>query len=123
VHLAQAQQVGALHHQRVHRGHVDAALDDGGAHEHVEATFPEVDDHLLERAFVHLPVSDCDAGLGYQFAQATGRHVDRLHPVVHPEDLALAQQLAANRLDGHSLVVAADEGEDRLAIGGRGLQQ
>ena len=49
--------------------------------------------------------------------------VDGLHAVVHPEHLALAQQLAADRLDRDALVVLADEGEDRLAVGRRGLQQ
>ena len=79
--------------------------------------------HLLQRALVHLAVGDGDARLGHQLAQRGGGHVDGLHAVVHPEHLALAQQLAADRLDGDALVVAADEGEDRLAVGRRGLQQ
>ena len=73
VHLAQAQQVGALDDERVDRRHVDAALDDGGAHQHVEAAFPEVDDDLLERTLVHLPVGDGDARLGHQLAQSCRR--------------------------------------------------
>ncbi|CAB4836347.1 unannotated protein [freshwater metagenome] len=123
VHLAKAQQVGAFDHERVHRGHVDTALDDRGAHEHVVAALPEVDDDLLERTFVHLAVSDRDPRFGNEFAQTRGGGVDRLHPVVHPEDLALAQQLATDRLHSNSLVITADEREDRLAIGRRGLQQ
>ena len=79
--------------------------------------------HLLQRAFVHLPVGDGDARLGHELAQPAGGHVDRLHPVVHPEHLALAEQLAADRLDRDALVVLADEREDRLAVGRRGLQQ
>src|SRR6478735_2259950 len=123
VHLAEAEQVGPLDDERVHGRHVDAALDDRGAHEDVVAAFPEVDDDLLERALVHLPVGDGDARLGDQLAQARGGHVDRLHPVVHPEHLPLTEQFPADRLDGDALVVAADVGEDRLAIGRRGLQQ
>ena len=106
MHLAEAEQVGALDDERVDRRHVDAALDDRRAHEHVVATLPEVDDHLLERALVHLPVGDGDARLGHQLAQPAGGHLDRLHAVVHPEHLALAQQLAADRLDRDALVVA-----------------
>ncbi len=106
VHLAEAEQVGALDDEGVHRRHVDAALDDRRAHEHVVAALPEVDDDLLQRALVHLPVGDGDARLGHQLAQPAGGHVDRLHPVVHPEHLALAEQLAADRLDGDALVVA-----------------
>jgi hypothetical protein len=69
VHLAEAEQIGALDHEGVHRGHVDAALDDGGAHEDVEVALPEVEHHLLEAAFVHLAVGDRDAGLGHELAQ------------------------------------------------------
>ena len=123
VHLAEPEQVGALDDERVHRRHVDARLDDRRAHEHVEAALPEVDDDLLERALVHLPVGDGDARLGHQLAEAGRGGVDRLHPVVDPEHLALAEQLAPDRLDRDPLVVLADVGEDRLAIGRRGLQQ
>ena len=66
---------------------------------------------------------DRDARLGHQLAQALRCRLDGGDPVVHPEDLALAEQLTADRLDRDSLVVFADEGEDRLAVGGRGLEQ
>jgi hypothetical protein len=71
--LAETEQVGPLDHQRVHGGHVDAGLDDRGAHQHVEAAVPEVDDDLLQRALVHLPVSDGDSRLGNEVAEAFGR--------------------------------------------------
>ena len=123
VQLAEAEQVGALDDERVHRRHVDARLDDRRAHEDVELAVPEVDDDLLERALVHLAVGDGDARLGHELAQAGGGVLDRAHPVVDPEHLALAEQLAADRLDGDPLVVAADVREDRLAVGRRRLQQ
>ena len=123
MHLAEAEQVGALDDERVDRGHVDAALDDGGAHQHVVAALPEVDHDLFEGAFVHLAVGDRDAGLGHELAQRLGALLDALHAVVHAEHLALAEQLATDRLDGDPLVVLADVGEDRLAVGRRGLQQ
>ena len=47
----------------------------------------------------------------------------RLHTVVHPEHLALAQQFATDGFDRDALVVAADEREDRLPVGRRCLQQ
>ena len=49
--------------------------------------------------------------------------VDVLHPVVHVEDLALAQQLAADGLGHGPLVVLADVGEDGLAVGRRRVEQ
>ena len=84
---------------------------------------PEVHDDLLQRALVHLAVGDGDARLGNQLAKAGGGVLDGTHPVVDPEDLALAQQLAPDRLDGDPLVVAADVREDRLAVGRRRVQQ
>ena len=68
-------------------------------------------------------MGDGDASLGDQLSQAAGGGVDRLHPVVHPEHLALAQQLSPDRLDGHALVVLADVGEDRLAVRRRCLEE
>ena len=98
-------------------------LDDRRADEHVVPTLPEVDDDLFERAFVHAAVRDGDPCLGDELAEAGGGGVDRLDPVVDPEHLAFAEQLAADRLDRHAFVVLADVGEDRLAIGRGGLQQ
>lgn len=123
VELAQAEAVRSVDHQGVHRGHVDAGLDDRGAHEHVELALPELEDHLLERALVHLPVGHGDARLGHELAQLTCLVLDVAHPVVHEEDLALAQQLPADGLGHGAVVVLADVGEDRLALGGRGVQQ
>ena len=123
MHLTEAEQVGAFDDQRVHRRHVDARLDDRGAHQHVVLAVPEVLHDGFERAFVHLAVGDRDARLGHELAQASRGGVDRLHPVVHPEHLALTEEFAADRLDRDALVVLADVGEDRHAIGRRGLQQ
>ena len=117
--LAEAEQVGAVDDERVHRRHVDAALDDRGADEHVVLALPEVEHDLLERALVHLAVGDRDARLGHELADVRGDVLDVLHPVVHEEHLALAQQLAADRLGDGAVVVLADVGEDRLAVGGR----
>ena len=58
VQLREPHVVGAVDHDGVGGGHVDAALDDGGAHQHVEAAVVEVDHQLLELALAHLPVAD-----------------------------------------------------------------
>ena len=94
-------------------------LDDGRADEHVEAALPEVDHHALERALVHLTVRDRDARVGHQLAEAPRHLVDVDDAVVHEEDLALAQQLAAHRLDDGRLVVLAHVREDRAPVGRR----
>ena len=52
-----------------------------------------------------------------------GDELDVLHPVVHVEHLAFAQQLAPDRLGNHAVVVLADVGEDRLTVLGRGVDE
>src|SRR5690606_34583021 len=69
VQLTQTEAVGPVDNEGVDRGNVDAGFDDRRAHENVVAALPEVDDHLFESAFVHLPVGDGDARFGYEFAQ------------------------------------------------------
>ena len=123
VELAEAEQVGPVDDERVHRRHVDARLDDRRADEHVVLALPEVEHDLLERALVHLPVGDGDARLGHELADVGGDALDVLHAVVHEEHLALAQQLAADGLGHGPLVVLADVGEDRLALGRRRVEQ
>ena len=98
VHLREPEQVGAVDHERVHRRHVEAALDDRGAHEHVVLVLPEVHHHPLEPALVHLPVRDRDPRLGHELADVLGGEVDVLHAVVHEEHLALAEQLTPDGL-------------------------
>ena len=119
VQLPQAQQVGAVDDQGVDRGHVDAGLDDGRAHEDVVALLPEVEHHRLEAPLVHLPVGDGHPRLGHQVAQVARHAVDVRHPVVHVEHLALAQELAAEGLADRGGVVLADVGEDRATVGRR----
>ena len=123
VELREAEQIGAVDDERVHRRHVDAALDDRRAHEHVELVLPEVEHDPFEPALVHLPVRDRDARLGHERAHVLGDELDVAHAVVHVEHLALAQQLAPDRLGGGAVVVLADVGEDRLAVLGRRVHQ
>ena len=75
VQLAQPEQVRPVHDQRVHRRHVDARLDDGGAHQHVIGALPEVEDHLFQCALVHLAVGDLKLHRRAQGTQALGRLV------------------------------------------------
>ena len=58
---------------------------------------PEADHDLLEHVLAHLAVRDRDPRLGHELGAVGRGPVDRLDPVVDVEDLALAQQLAADR--------------------------
>ena len=123
VELSEAQQVGPVHDQGVHRRHVDPRLDDRGAHQHVVHAFPEVHDGRLQRRLVHLAVCHHHPCLRNQLPDAGSHAVDVLDPVVHEEDLALPEQLAADGLGHRPLVVVPHVGQDRLPVGGRRVQE
>ena len=97
VQLGQAELVGALDEDGVGAGHVDAGLDDGRGHQHVEALVVEVAHHLFQLALVHLSVADADARLRDQFGEVAGALLDGLHFVVQVVHLAAAQQFAEQR--------------------------
>ena len=90
VELRQAEHVGAVHQDRVHRRDVDAGLDDHGTDEAVELPFQEVEHDPLELARRHLAVGHGEADLGQQLLQVLAEPVDRLHAVVDEVDLAVS---------------------------------
>ena len=96
VELAQAHTVGTVHNEGVGVGHVQAGLDDGGAHQYVDLLVPEVVNNPLQAGLAHLPVGGGHPGLGHHLGQAGGDGVNVLHPVVDVEDLALTQQLTTD---------------------------
>jgi len=118
VQLSETEAFRAVHYQRIDRGQVDARLDDRRAHEHVEATLPEVDHHPFERALVHLSVRDGDARVGHELSESSRHLIDVRDPVVDEEDLTFAQELSSHRLDHRRLVVLAHVREDGPAVGG-----
>jgi hypothetical protein len=120
VQLSQSQQIRPLHDEGVGVGDVDAGLDDGGGDQDVELLLPEADHHLLQSLLTHLAVRGDDACLGDQLPQPPGRLVDRLHPVVQVEDLAVAEQLAMDRGRDLLVVLRADVGEHWMALFRRG---
>ena len=116
VQLAESVLVSAVDDDRVRVRDVESGLDDGRRHEHVELALPEVVDDLFELVFGHLTVCDRDPGLRHQLGELARDPLDRLHPVVHEEHLAFAQDLASDRRR-HLLVAAGtDEREDRMPV-------
>ena len=114
--LGEAEGVGPLDDHRVGVGDVEAGLDDRGADQDVEALLPEVDHHLLELVLAHLAVGGGDPRLGHELADPGGGLLDRRHPVVDEEHLALAQQLAAYGGGDLAVLVGADVGQHRVPL-------
>ena len=121
VELGEAERVGALDDQRVRLRDVEARLDDRRRDEHVGVAGEEREHRVLELALGHLAVRDEHARRRAELAQLLGGLVDRLDPVVEVEGLALAGELALERLHDQLLVVLADVGADRAPPLGRRL--
>ena len=121
VHLTEPQQVRALDDERVRVRDVEAGLDDGRAHEHVELALPEAQHDLLERTLVQLAVRDPHARVRDQPGDAVGDLVDRVDLVVDVEDLPVAEQLATDGELDLALVERLDDGHDGLTVLGRRL--
>ena len=120
--LGQTEGVGTINDERVRVGDVQAGLDDGRAHEDIKLVVPEVLDDGLELVLVHLAVSGAHARLGDQLGDVGRDRGDRVNPVVHVEDLTIAQELAADRGADLRIRVGADKGQDRLSLLGRSLE-
>ncbi len=120
VQLGEAEQVRAVHDQRVGVGDVQAGFHDRGTHQHVVLALPETLDDLLQPVLVHLPVRGDDPRLRHQFPQLARDLLDVVHAVVHEENLAVAQQLAPDRGTDLLLVVRADVGQHGVPLLRRG---
>ncbi len=119
VRLRQAELVGPLDQQRVRVRDVEARLDDRGRDQAVVLAAHEGEHRRLQLELVHLPVRLGEANARAEGAQALGRLVQRVDPVVEEEDLPGALLLAHDRPLHQVLVVGADVGADRAAALGR----
>ena len=79
--------IGPIDDDRVDVGNVQAALDDGGAHQHIAFAVGKVEHHLLQLALWHLPMADADARFGHDVLHALRQLLDAQHPVVYKVDL------------------------------------
>jgi len=120
VQLGQAQLVGAVDDDGIGARHVDAGLDDGRAHQQVEAAVVEVAHDPLQVALAHLAVGDLYAGLGHQGLDLLRRVLDGLDLVVQEVDLSAAVDLALAGLLDQRVAPGRDEGLDRMALHRRG---
>ena len=121
VQLGQAQLVGAVDDDGVGRGHVDAALDDGGGHQDVETLVVEIAHDAFQLALAHLSVGEIHPRARHQFLDIRHHARHAGHVVVQHIDLAAALQLALAGLADDHVVPLLDEGLDGLTPGrGRG---
>ena len=121
IELCESQLVGPVDQDRVCARHVEAALDDRRAEQHVRVAAVEAEHHVLELALAHLAVGDQKPRLGHGALEHLLDRADRAHPVVHEEDLTAPAQFAEDRLADERLGRPADLGAHGHAIRRRRL--
>ena len=116
VEIGQPEPVGAVDDDRVRVRNIEAALDDRRADQHVDLAGDEACHHVFEFVRVHLAVADSTRASGQSSAMRSRMRSIDLHAVVQEIDLALAFELAIDRVANDPLVVAADDRLDRQPI-------
>ncbi len=122
VELRQAKGIGAVYNQGVGVGDVEAAFDDGGGEQHVNAAFGKIAHHLREFTLVHLTMPNANARLRNELLQVQFHRVDGLHAVVDKEDLPAALQFAQDGLAYQFGRIRPDVRHHRQAFFGRGVE-
>ncbi len=123
VQLAQAEVLRVVDDDGVDARHVYAALDDGGAEQHVVVVGGEVHDGLLQLFGRHLAVGHCDARVGHQPAYHVLELEQALDAVVDKEHLPVARHLEVDGLAYQVVVERCHRGHDGVSVGRWGIDR
>src|SRR4051794_32897537 len=96
--LCQTQLIRAIDNDGVRGRHVNAALHDRRTDEQIGALVIEIEHHLFELTFTHLPVTDRNASFWHELRKRSRGLFDGVHAVVDEIDLTAAPDLAKARL-------------------------
>ena len=116
VELREAEVVRPVDEDGVRRRDVEAALDDGGAEEHVVLPVHELRHHSFQLPLGHLSVGHRDLRLRHELRQVVQHAGDGLDAVVQEEDLPPAGELPLDGLLDRAAVELGNEGADRAPI-------
>ena len=119
MNLGKPEAIGAVDDDGVGRGYIDAAFDDRGAYQHVEAAMIEIQHELFQLTFAHLAMPHRDVRLGDEFADGLRGLLDGLDGVMDEIDLTAAANLAHGRFPHHGFVPLQYEGLHRETFGRR----
>ena len=119
IHLRQAQTLRILDDERVRVRVVDAGLDDGGCHQHIELPGGKLLHHLLQRVLIHLPVRHAHARLPGCGLHASHRFLDGPDAVGDIVHLPASGKLAPDGGADHVGIPLSDVNLDGASIVGR----
>ena len=117
--IAQTKRMGLVDQNGVGIGNVDAALDDGGRHQHIVGPVDEIGHDALQLFSIHLTMANAHACIGHQAVDHACHLADVADPVVHEIRLATARNLICNGVPDQLLVEGANLRFHRVAIGRR----
>ncbi len=118
IKLGEPEVVGSVDDHRVGVGDIETVLDDGGGDQNLRVAPQEFDHRPFQLTLGHLAVSDGNTLVWDQPPHLDGDLLDRLHPVVHEEDLAAAIDLQPDGVLDRLIVPGHHVGDDRLTVAG-----
>ena len=119
VQVAQAKAVGLVDDDGVGVGHVQSALNEGGAHQNIKTAFHEGEHQGLQLVALQLAVGNAHAGIRNQTLYHAGHLLNILNAVVDEKDLASARQFVLDGVAYHFFAKAHDVRLNGLPVGGR----
>ena len=119
VQLGKAHAVSVLDDEGVAVAHVDAGLDEGGAHQNIDLAVQQMLPHGVQLFLGHLAVGNADACAGHQLAHMGGAGFDVVHPVVQVVHLPAPGKLLLHGLGKDDVVVFQHKGLHGLPLDGR----
>ena len=120
--LGQTEGICAVNDQRICIGNIQTGFHDGRAHQHVKIVVPEINDDAFQLMFVELSMSDPNSRLGNKLLNMCCDRRNRIHSVVHVENLPIAQEFPANRRTDLRIGVGTHKGKNGLSFLGRSLK-
>ena len=110
--LGQPKLVGPFDQNGVGAGDINAGLNNGGAHQYIEALVIEIGHYLLKLTLAHLAMGNINTSLWHQFGQFISGALDAFDIVVPKIHLTTAQNFSQNGLSCYPRFLFAHKGFD-----------
>ena len=114
--LGKAHVVRILDNQCVRIRDVDAGLDDSRADQNIDLAFRHGIHRSVDLLLRHFAVHNADTRIRQTLLKLCSAPVDGLHAVVQVIHLPAARQLAADRIEQHTVVLLEHKGLHRMAV-------
>ena len=122
IKLAEAEPFRVIHNQGICVRHVQAVFNNGCAQQHVIVAVVEVQHHVFQLVFLHLPVGHAHPGFRHQCPQPLIEAADAPHPVVQKVDLSAPAEFTQDGVPDQGIGILRNHGLYRDPLFRRGFQ-